>query len=136
GTLTVVAPGAKVTVEGTVAVAGVLELRLMAMPPAGAAVDRVNVRFCALNPLMVSVPGVKFTVAFTCTDTELAVKPGAVALMVAVPSLTPVICGCVVGVVWPARIVKVVGEIVRVLVSVLDNVTVTFPTAACGSVTA
>jgi len=85
---------------------------------------------------MVSEAGVKLTVAFTCTDTELAVKPGAEALIVAVPSLRPLIWDCVVGVVWPARMVKLVGEMVTVLLSVLDNVTVTFPTAGCGSVTA
>jgi hypothetical protein len=63
----------KVTVEGTVAVAGVPELRLMIMPPAGAAADKVSVRFWVLNPEMVRVGGVKLTVAFTWTATELDV---------------------------------------------------------------
>ena len=73
GTLTVVAPAMKVTVVGTVAVAGVPELRLIMIPPAGAAADKVSVRFCVLNPEMVRGLGVKLTVAFTCTATELEV---------------------------------------------------------------
>jgi hypothetical protein len=56
--------------------------------------------------------------------------------MVAVPSLTPLIVGCVVGVVRPAGIVTLKGDMVRVLVSVLDNATVTAAAAACGKVTA
>ena len=50
--------------------------------------------------------------------------------------MTPVIVGCTAGVVWLAGIVTVKGDMVRVLVSVLDNVTVTSAAAACGSVTA
>jgi hypothetical protein len=56
-----------------VAVAGVPELRLMMTPPAGAAADKVSVRFCVLNPEMIRVSGGKLTVAFTCTGTELGV---------------------------------------------------------------
>jgi hypothetical protein len=65
GTFTVVAPVLKLTVAGTVAVAGVLELRLMVTPPAGAALESVRVRFCVVKPAMVAVLGVKLTVAFT-----------------------------------------------------------------------
>src|ERR1035437_6219129 len=56
--------------------------------------------------------------------------------MVPVPSLTPVTVGCVVGVVRPAGIVTLKGDMVRVLVSVLDNATVTSAAAVCGKVTA
>lgn len=73
GTLTVVAPEPKDTVAGTVAVAGVLELTLMVMPPAGAAADRVSVRFCVVNPAMIRLGGVKLTVAVTCTEALLDV---------------------------------------------------------------
>jgi hypothetical protein len=45
GTLTLVAPALNTTVAGTVAVAGTLELKLMVIPPAGAALDRVRFRF-------------------------------------------------------------------------------------------
>jgi hypothetical protein len=65
GTLTVVAPTLKLTVAGTVAVAGVLELRLIVTPPAGAALESVSVKFCVTKPAMVAVLGVKLTVAFT-----------------------------------------------------------------------
>jgi hypothetical protein len=57
-------------------------------------------------------------------------------LIVAVPSLTPVIVGCVAGVVWPAAMVTLAGDMVSVLVSVLDNATFTAAAAACGNVTA
>ena len=50
--------------------------------------------------------------------------------------MTPVIVGCTAGVVWLAGIVTLEGDMVRVLVSVLDNATVTAAAAACGSVTA
>ena len=50
--------------------------------------------------------------------------------------MTPVTVGCVVGVVRPAGIVTLKGDMVRVLVSVLDNVTVTSAAAVCGKVTA
>jgi hypothetical protein len=63
----------KVTVVGTVPVAGVPELRLIMIPPAGAAADKVSVRFCVLNPEMIRGLGVKLTVAFTCTGIELEV---------------------------------------------------------------
>lgn len=56
--------------------------------------------------------------------------------MLAVPGLTPVIWGCATGVVWPAAMTTVAGEMVRVLVSLLDRVTVTAEGAACGRVTA
>lgn len=47
---------AKVTVEGTVATAVLLELRLMVSPLAGAVVDRVNVRLAVPPALTWSVP--------------------------------------------------------------------------------
>ena len=51
--------------------------------------------------------------------------------------MTPVTCGCVAGVVCPAAIVTVVGEIVTLAVSLLDKATVTPPAgAAAGNVTA
>lgn len=45
GTVTLVVPAANVTVAGTVAVVGFVELRLMVKPPAGAAADRMSVKF-------------------------------------------------------------------------------------------
>ena len=55
---------------------------------------------------------------------------GAVALMLADPKLTPVTCGCVAGVVCPAGMVTLTGEIVTLLLSLLDSVTVTPPDGA------
>src|SRR3954447_25149557 len=45
GTFVVVAPAANVTLPGTVATPGALEIRLTVKPPAGAAPESVNVRF-------------------------------------------------------------------------------------------
>jgi hypothetical protein len=65
GTFAVVAPPAKVTVAGVVASVVLLELTLTVTPLAGAAELSVNVRFCVLGPVIVTVDGVKLTVAFT-----------------------------------------------------------------------
>lgn len=65
GTFTVVAPAAKVTVDGVVATTVLLELMFTVRPAAGAAAERVSVRFWVLSPVIVTVCGVKLTVAFT-----------------------------------------------------------------------
>ena len=67
GTLVVVAPGPKATVSGTVATPVLLELKLIVKPPAGAAAERVSVRFCVIAPVMVRLGCVKAMVAPTCT---------------------------------------------------------------------
>ena len=51
------------------------------------------------------------------------------------PMLTPVTCGCVAGVVCPAAMVTVDGEIFTFEPSLLDSVTVTAEAAAFGKVT-
>jgi len=65
GTVALVAPAAKLTVDGTVAAPVLSELRLMVNPPAGAAPDRFKVRFWVVGPVMVTLEGVKLAVAFT-----------------------------------------------------------------------
>jgi hypothetical protein len=65
GTFTVVKPAVKVTVAGVVATAGLLELVYTVRPVGGAAAERVSVRFWVVGPVMVTVGGVKLTVAFT-----------------------------------------------------------------------
>lgn len=115
----------KVTVGGTVAAAGVLELRLMVTPPAGAAADKVRVKFCVVNPEIVRLGGVKLTVAVTSTAALAEVYPVAVAVMFADPRLTPVIVGCDDGVVCPAAMLTVGVEIVTLPVSVLASAMVT-----------
>jgi hypothetical protein len=67
GTFAVVAPAAKVTVAGVVATRVLLELTLTVTPPVGAAELKVSVRFWVFGPAIVTVGGVKLTVAFTCT---------------------------------------------------------------------
>jgi hypothetical protein len=53
GTFALVVPAPNVTVAGTVATPVLLELRLTTSPPAGAAAERFNVRFCVSRPVMV-----------------------------------------------------------------------------------
>jgi hypothetical protein len=65
GTVTLVAPAAKLTVDGTVAAPVLSELRLMVNPLDGAAPDKVSVRFWVVGPVMVTLDGEKPTVAFT-----------------------------------------------------------------------
>jgi hypothetical protein len=50
--------------------------------------------------------------------------------MVADPRLTPVTVGCEAGVVWLAAMVTVAGDIVTLLVLLLDRLTVTPPAGA------
>ena len=128
---------AKFTVAGTVATLVLLELRLMVRPPAGAGADRFKVRFCVAVPVMVRLVGEKLALAVTCTLWLAEVYPGAEALMLADPKLTPLTCGCVDGVVCPAAMLTLVGDTVTFVVSLLLRVTVTPPAgAAVPSVTA
>jgi len=69
--------------------------------------------------------GEKIIVAVTCTCSLSPTKPGADALMVAVPKLTPVICGWVAGVVDLDGMNTVEGDMVTFVVSLLASVTVT-----------
>ena len=70
GTATVVAPAVILTEAGTVAAAELEELSVKLRPPAGAAADRVSVRFCVLAVLSDRVAGVKLIVAVTLTVCE------------------------------------------------------------------
>ena len=125
GTLTLVEPPGMVTVAGTVATLVLLELRLTVTPLLGAGDDRVSVRFCVAIPLIVRVGGVKLSDAVTSTEPLSLANPGADAVIVADPKLTPVTCGCTAGVVWPAGMITVAGE--TVTFGELDTkVTVTF----------
>jgi hypothetical protein len=92
GTLTVVAFAAKLTVAGTVRIVVSLELRWMVVA-VGAAADSVSVRFLVFNPVMLAVAGVNVAVAFTWTPATPAEYPGAPAVILTVPMLTPVMMG-------------------------------------------
>src|SRR5437016_3826118 len=98
GTGTLVALVGKVTVAGTEATAGFDELRLI-VRPAGAGVERFNVRLTVPPVAMVRLPCWKLSVALTCTCPLDPTKPPAEALMFAVPKLTAVTVGWVAGVV-------------------------------------
>jgi len=89
GTLTLVAPDANVTVEGTVAIWVFVELRFTVRPDAGAGPERVNVRFCVVGPTMVRLLGEKPMLAVTWTVCALVVYPGAEAVMLADPTFAP-----------------------------------------------
>ena len=57
-----------VTLDGTVATAGLLELRLRVNPPAGAGADNVSVRFWVLVPVIDKLVGEKLAASATVTD--------------------------------------------------------------------
>jgi hypothetical protein len=136
GTLAVVAPAAIVAVEGIVTICSGAALKLTIKPPAGAGDERVSVRFCVAGPVTVTFCGEKVSVAATWTAWTAGPYPGAEALMLADPKLTPVTCGCVTGVVAPPAIDTVAGDTVRIAGSLLASVTVTPPAGAGdGSVT-
>lgn len=138
GTLTAAEPAVKVTVGGTVATPGSLELRLAVTPLPGAD-DRFSVRSCVAPVLMVRpLTGEKKLLpppVVTWTWALPDVKPGAEALMFADPRLRPVTCGCVAGHELPAAM-KTLGGTVAVEVSLLARETVTPPAGAgAGKVT-
>ena len=93
GTTTVVAFGPNVTVAGTLATPVLLEARLIEKPAAGAATDRVRVRFCVVVPVIDKFGGEKLIVPVTCDVWLAEAKPGADALMVTDPNVMPLICG-------------------------------------------
>lgn len=63
GTGTLVPPGGKTTVVGTVATAGLLELRLT-VSAVTAGSERFSVRFCVAPALIVRLPGQKLIVVW------------------------------------------------------------------------
>jgi hypothetical protein len=67
GTAALVAFAGIVTLEGTVATVGLLELKLMVKPPAGAGDDKVNVRFWTVPVVRDRLTGVKLAVRPTTT---------------------------------------------------------------------
>ena len=136
GTVRLVAPAAKLTLAGTVATLGALELKLIVKPLAGAAPDRFNVRLCVTSPVMVTVGGAKLMVAFTWTVALAEVTPVPVAVMFAEPRLTPVMVGWVPGVDWPARIVILAGVMVSFVMSLLARAIVRSTGAGLARLTA
>ena len=73
GTFALAAPAGKVTVSGTVATLGLLELKLMVRPPEGAAAERFSAAFTVTAPVMVTLGCAKLTVAVICTAWVAAV---------------------------------------------------------------
>jgi len=84
-----VAPAANVTVAGTVATPVLLEVRLTVTPPVGAAADSVRVEFMLAVAATETAVGLKVTAAVTDTGCVAAIYPGAVAVMLADPTFTP-----------------------------------------------
>jgi hypothetical protein len=66
-TVALVAFAANVTVKGTVATNGLLELRVTVKPPAGAGADKVSVRFWVAVPVIVRLAGEKLIARPTTT---------------------------------------------------------------------
>src|ERR1039458_10127301 len=94
GTVTLVLVAAKVTVVGTVTAAGLLELILTTRQIGRAGPERFSVKSCVPFTPIVRVCCWKLRVAATCTAFVSPKKPGAEALMLADPRLTPLTAGC------------------------------------------
>jgi hypothetical protein len=128
GTVTLVAFAWNVIEAGTVATPVLSELRAI-VSPAGAGADRLSVRFPVPPTPTVRLETVKLSVAVTWTDLLSPSKPGADAVMVAVPKLTPATSGCVSGTIAPCGM-KTLGGTVATDSSLLASVIVTPPTGA------
>ena len=85
GTLTVLVPAGIVTLTGTEATDGLLEMRFTVSPAAGVGAERLSAKFCVLNPLIVTDYDAKVMTAPTLTAALAAVYPDASAVMLAVP---------------------------------------------------
>jgi hypothetical protein len=135
GTGRLVAPVEKVAVPGTVATAGLLELRDTVNPDA-AAVERLRVRFCVALPLIVRVAGDRFIAwdvlpPVTCTCVLAPAYPAADAVTVTVPALYAVSATEPrAGVVIPSGMKTTCGEIPATDGLVLDSVISTPPDGA------
>jgi hypothetical protein len=136
GTVTLVAPVAKLTVAGTVATLALLLLSVTAST-AGAGKDKFSCRFCVPVPLMVRLAGEKLIVAVgleaalvTCTCPLAVGKPKADAVMLADPAATPVTVIVARVLVAPSGMVKVLGNTVAIEVLLLASVMDTPPAGA------
>ena len=72
-TFALATPAGKVTVGGTLATLGLLELRVMVRPVDGAAAERFSTAFAVAAPVMVTLGWAKLTVAVICTARLAAV---------------------------------------------------------------
>src|SRR5688500_18013791 len=130
GTAADVRPAPTKTVNGAVATA-VLSIDVFNVsPPAGAGDDRLSVIF-AVRPRMPAkfVAGVKLKVSVTLWPLVSGARPAALAVMDAVPGVTPVICGFAAGIRSRSGM-NTRGVIVATLVSLLSNEIVTPPGGA------
>ena len=66
-TFNVVAFAGKLTLDGTVATAGLLEFRLTVSPAAGAGAERLSATFCVVTPVIVTVGEANVMMAVTLT---------------------------------------------------------------------
>src|SRR3712207_2022096 len=95
GTLTDVPPAGPVTLGGTVATEGLLELRFIVMPPPEAGPDRCNVSVCDPPAPIVTEVGEKLMLEATITAWMPLINPGAEAVTNVDPKPTPVTSGIV-----------------------------------------
>ena len=77
------------TDAGTVATAGLVELKEMVRPAAGAGDERLSSRFCEPGAVIASDGGEKLSAALTCTNWLAEVYPDADAPMLVEPKLMP-----------------------------------------------
>lgn len=116
--------GKNVTCCGAVAAAALPDVTLTVIPCAGAEPDNVSTKFSLVAPTIVRLCGAYVTVAVTRAGAVAVPYPDAVAVIVTSPMSRPEAVAGVVGVVWPAAKVSVVGAIATFDGSLLDSVSV------------
>ena len=128
GTLAVFEVAPTVIDVGTVAIAGLSELSVNVRPPAGAGALRVSVTGVGVVSGMLAVLG-KVAVSETLMLRMSEAKPGALAVTVVDPKLTPVICGFSTGI-WKPAGMKTLGVTVATEGLLLAKLTVKPPDGA------
>jgi hypothetical protein len=121
-----------VTGDAAVAMAPLAVVSPTVNPPDGAGAEIFTVMFWLVFCTTLNVVGVNVTLTCTFAVRVSGAKPGATAVICAVPMLTPFTCGLETGIVCPAAMNKL-GVIVAIDVSLLAKLTVT-PPAGAGAV--
>jgi hypothetical protein len=114
------------TVGGTAATPGLLEVSCTTKPPEGAGAGSSSVRLCVDVPLIIRLAGEKRIAVpepdVTCTSWLVDVKPNADAVMVADPAPMPFTIGTTLDFIAPGGMITAVGVTVTFDVSLLFSV--------------
>jgi hypothetical protein len=134
GTRALVESALMLTVGGTAATSGLLDVSFTTKPLEGAGAGSNSVRLCVDVPLIIRLAGEKLIAAaepnVTCTTWLVDAKPNADAVMVADPAPRPSTSGTTLDFIALCGMITAVGITVTVEVSLLFSVTYTLPVGA------